>query len=178
MKSAVLTVSDRAARGERPDGAGPLLAERLRALGHEVTLPPPVSDDRDAIAERLRELAHGHTLVLTTGGTGLGPRDVTPEATLDVAERVAPGFVEEIRRRGAADFPGAILSRAVCVVRGRCLILNLPGSPKGAVESFSFVEGVLLHALRVIAGGVRDCKDDPASGRAATDVPETGKETA
>lgn len=167
MRAAILTVSDRAARGEREDATGPRLRARLEELGFEVTDSLPVADERAAIANRLIELAYDHALVLTTGGTGLAPRDVTPEATRDVVERLAPGFVEEIRRRGAASFPNAILSRAVCGTRGHCLILNLPGSPKGAVESLDFVAATLTHALRVLQGGVRDCKDDPASGRSS-----------
>lgn len=167
MKAAVLTVSDRSAAGERADATGPRLRARLEQLGFDVFCAPPVPDERDQIADRLRELAANHALVLTTGGTGLGPRDVTPEATRDVVERLAPGFVEEVRRRGAAQFPNAILSRAVCGTLGRCLILNLPGSPKGAVESLDFVAAMLQHGLNVLQGGLRDCKDDPASGRAA-----------
>jgi len=167
MRAAVLTVSDRAARGERSDATGPLLTARLEALGFEVSVVEPVADERDVIAARLRALAETHALVLTTGGTGLSPRDVTPEATRDVVERLAPGFVEEIRRRGAEHFPNAILSRAVCGTLGSSLILNLPGSPKGALESLDFVAAMLKHGLNVLQGGVRDCKDDPSSGRTA-----------
>jgi len=169
VKAAVLTVSDRAARGEREDASGPALAEDLRALGFEVTAAGAVPDERAAIADRLRVLAADHALVLTTGGTGLAPRDVTPEATRDVIERLAPGFVEEIRRRSAERFPNAILSRAVCGVLGRCLILNLPGSPRGARECLGFVAPVIAHGLKVLGGGLGDCKDDPDSGRTAYD---------
>jgi molybdenum cofactor synthesis domain-containing protein len=153
----VLTVSDRAARGEREDATGPALVERLRALGFETDLPAPVPDERAAISARLRELAADHVLVVTTGGTGLAPRDVTPEATRDVIEREAPGFPEEMRRRSAEAFPRAILSRAAAGTLGRCLILNLPGSPKGAVECLEFVSGALLHGLETLQGDVADC---------------------
>ncbi len=157
MRAAVLTVSDRSSRGEREDRTGPALQAELEGLGYEVTLAPPVADERSEISARLRELAADHTLVLTTGGTGLSPRDVTPEATKDVIDREAPGFAEEMRRRSAAIFPRAILSRATSGTLGRCLILNLPGSPKGAVECLQFVAPVLAHGLQVLEGDVGDC---------------------
>jgi len=159
--AAVLTVSDRASRGEREDATGPQLRAALEDLGLTVTLAPPVADERAEIATRLRELAATHALVLTTGGTGLSPRDVTPEATRDVIDREAPGFSEEMRRRSAALFPRAILSRGVSGTVGRCLVLNLPGSPKGAVECVEVVAPVVLHALKVLTGGLGDCNDDP-----------------
>ncbi len=162
MKAAVLTVSDRTARGEREDATGPELARTLREWGFDVDCPAPVLDDRAAIAACLRELAADHVLVVTTGGTGLGPRDVTPEATRDVIEREAPGFPEEMRRRSAERFPRAILSRAVAGTVGRCLVLNLPGSPSGALECLELVREPLIHGLKVLDGGLRDCKDDPA----------------
>lgn len=164
MKAAVLTVSDRSSRGERADATGPALRDALSALGFEVTLAPAVADERREIAARLKELAAEHDLVVTTGGTGLGPRDVTPEATRDVIDREAPGFAEEMRRRSVAATPRAILSRATAGTIGRALVLNLPGSPTGAVECLGFVAPVLAHAVKVLGGGVRDCKDDPPSG--------------
>lgn len=166
MKAAVLTVSDRSSRGERADATGPQLRDALAALGFEVTLAPPVADERAQISARLKELAATHDLVLTTGGTGLSPRDVTPEATRDVIDREAPGFAEEMRRRSVAATPRAILSRAVSGTIGRSLVINLPGSPSGAVECLGFVAPVLAHAVKVLSGGVRDCKDD-APGRSA-----------
>lgn len=159
--AAILTVSDRAARGEREDATGPRLRAALESLDLRVTVVPPVPDERHLIAARLRDLAAAHVLIVTTGGTGLSPRDVTPEATRDVIEREAPGFSEEMRRRSAALFPRAILSRGVCGTLGRCLIINLPGSPNGAVECIGFVAPVIAHALRVLTGGLGDCTDDP-----------------
>jgi molybdopterin adenylyltransferase len=160
MNAAVLTVSDRSARGERADATGPALAEALKALGFAATLAPAVADERAEIAARLRELAASHDVIVTTGGTGLSPRDVTPEATRDAIDREAPGFAEEMRRRSLASTPRAILSRGVAGTIGRCLVLNLPGSPAGAVECLGFVAPVLAHAVKVLGGGVRDCKDD------------------
>src|SRR5215831_12856942 len=107
MKAAVLTVSDRSSRGERADATGPALREALVAIGFSVTSAPPVADERALIAARLRELAASHDLVVTTGGTGLSPRDVTPEATRDVIDREAPGFAEEMRRRSVEKTPRA-----------------------------------------------------------------------
>lgn len=160
----MLTVSDRSAAGTRADASGPALRAALEAAGFVVTSSPAVADDRPSISARIRELARVHDLVLTTGGTGLGPRDVTPEATLEVADRLAPGFAEEMRRRSAEGFPRAILSRGVCAVVGSCLVLNLPGSPGGAVECLGYVMPVLPHAVKVLGGGLRDCKDDPHHG--------------
>jgi molybdenum cofactor synthesis domain-containing protein len=160
MKAAVLTVSDRSSRGERADASGPALRDALVAIGFSVTLAPPVADERPTIGARLRELAASHDLVVTTGGTGLSPRDVTPEATRDVIDREAPGFAEEMRRRSVEKTPRAILSRGVAGTIGRCLVLNLPGSPTGAVECLSFVAPTLAHAVKVLGGGVRDCKDE------------------
>lgn len=165
MRAAVLTVSDRSSRGERADATGPMLRAQLTALGFSVTVAEPVRDERPEIAARIRELAGSHDLVLTTGGTGLSPRDVTPEATRDVIEREAPGFSEEMRRRSAESFPRAILSRGVTGTVGRCLVVNLPGSPSGAVECLGFVAPVLAHAVKVLGGGVRDCKDDAPPAR-------------
>jgi len=162
LRAVVLTCSDRSARGEREDAAGPRLVELLASWGLCARLADPVTDDRAKIAGELRRLAQECELIVTTGGTGLGPRDVTPEATRDVIEREAPGFTEEIRRRGAATFPRAILSRAACGTVGSAMILNLPGSPNGAVESLTLVRAPLLHGLKVLSGGLRDCKDDPA----------------
>ena len=164
MKAAVLTVSDRSSRGERADASGPALRHALEELGFAVTLAPPVADERPLITARLRELAATHDVVVTTGGTGLSPRDVTPEATRDVIDREAPGFAEEMRRKSADNFPRAILSRGVCGTIGAALVVNLPGSPSGAVECLGYIGPVLVHAVKVLGGGVRDCKDDGPRG--------------
>ena len=161
FRAAVLTVSDRSSRGERDDATGPQLRAALEALGAVVTLADPVADERERIVAALRDLAANHDVVLTTGGTGLGPRDVTPEATHDAIDRAAPGFSEEMRRRSAERFPRAILSRGISGTIGRCLVLNLPGSPSGAVECLEFVAPVLPHAVKVLRGGLGDCADDP-----------------
>lgn len=157
MRAAVLTVSDRSSRGDRADAGGPAVAEALRALGFESGAARIVPDDRSRIAAALRELAADHALVVTTGGTGLGPRDVTPEATRDVVEREAPGFGEEMRRRSAERLPRAILSRATAGSLGRCLVVNLPGSPRGAVECLGHVADALVHAVAMLQGGEADC---------------------
>lgn len=157
MKAAVITVSDRSSRGERPDGGGPAVAEALRNLGFDIADTAIVPDDRARIADAIRRLAASHDLVVTTGGTGLAPRDVTPEATRDVIEREAPGFGEEMRRRGVQTFPRAILTRATAGTVGRCFVLNLPGSPKGAVECLGWVAEPLRHVIDLLRGGDADC---------------------
>lgn len=158
MRVAILTVSDRSARGEREDASGPALRRAVEALGHEVAAAEVVPDDRGAIAARLRELGSRADLVLTTGGTGLAPRDVTPEATRDAVVREVPGFPEEIRRRSAAKDPRGLLSRGTCgVLAGGALVLNLPGSPGGAVECLGFVAASLPHAAAVARGAHGDC---------------------
>jgi molybdopterin adenylyltransferase len=158
MRVAVLTISDTVARGERIDLSGPAVVQRCRELGWEVTSSLKCSDDPGQVRSHLRQLADSRRvdLILTTGGTGLGPRDNTPEATLDVAEKIIPGLAEEMRRKGAELTPTAILSRGVAVVRNVSLILNLPGSPKGAVESLDTLAQLLPHALHVLHGARHD----------------------
>lgn len=158
MRVAILTISDSVARGERVDLSGPALVQRCRELGWEVTATLRCSDDPGSVRSQLRELADSRRvdLLLTTGGTGLGPRDNTPEATLDVSERNIPGLAEEMRRRGVEKTPTALLSRGVVVSRRRTLILNLPGSPKGAVESLDAIAHLLPHALEVLHGARHD----------------------
>lgn len=147
----VVTTSDQAAAGLRADESGRLVAERLAALGWGVERRV-VADDEAAIVDLLREAAERYELVVTTGGTGLTPRDVTPQATLAVVDYVVPGLGELMRLEGFRRTPFAALSRALAGVRGRCLILNLPGSPKGAIESLEAVLPVLPHALETLAG--------------------------
>jgi molybdopterin adenylyltransferase len=158
LRVAVLTISDSVARDERIDLSGPAVIQRCRDLGWEVTSSLKCSDDPGQVRSHLRQLADSRRvdLILTTGGTGLGPRDNTPEATLDVAEKIIPGLAEEMRRKGAELTPNAILSRGVAVVRDLSLILNLPGSPKGAVESLDALAQLLPHALHVLHGARHD----------------------
>jgi molybdenum cofactor synthesis domain-containing protein len=158
MRVAVLTISDSVARDERIDLSGPAVIQRCRELGWEVTSSLKCSDDPGQVRSHLRQLADSRRvdLILTTGGTGLGPRDNTPEATLDVAEKVIPGLAEEMRRKGAEQTPTAVLSRGVAVVRNFSLILNLPGSPKGAVESLDTLAQLLPHAIHVLHGARHD----------------------
>jgi molybdopterin adenylyltransferase len=158
MRVAVLTISDSVARDERVDLSGPAVVQRCRELGWEVTSSLKCSDDPGQVRSHLRQLADSRRvdLILTTGGTGLGPRDNTPEATLDVAEKVIPGLAEEMRRKGAQLTPTAVLSRGVAVARHLALILNLPGSPKGAVESLDTLAQLLPHAIQVLHGARHD----------------------
>jgi molybdopterin adenylyltransferase len=150
-KAAVLTVSDSSAAGSRADLSGPEVAKVLEAI-FQVVKMEVVADERDAITATLRRLAGEADLVVTTGGTGLGPRDVTPDATRDVCNRMVEGIAERMRAEGAKKTPFAALSRGICGVLGRSLILNLPGSPKGAVESLSAVLEVLPHAIELLHG--------------------------
>ena len=158
MRVAVLTISDSVAKGEREDLSGPAVVAACRGLGWEVNSALLVSDDAASIREQLRELADSGRVdvLLTTGGTGIGPRDNTPEATQAVADRIVPGISEEMRRKGMELTPTAVLSRGMAAVRSKTLIVNLPGSPKGATESLDAVAHLLPHAVHVLRGARHD----------------------
>jgi molybdopterin adenylyltransferase len=151
VKAAVLTVSDGVAAGERDDASGDLVVELLGAEGYEVERRV-VPDDREAIADAIVELAEDAALVLTTGGTGLGPRDVTPEASAEVIHRPAPGIAEAIRADSIAKTPHGLLSRGIAGVRDRTLVVNLPGSPGGCRDGFAVLQPALRQALELLAG--------------------------
>ena len=149
---AVVTVSDSCARGERQDKSGPAVAELLQKLHFSVTAREVVPDDPIQIQNLLIRLAREVRFVVTTGGTGIAPRDVTPEATVAVCDRLLDGVSEQMRREGIKKTPLAALSRGVCGTRGKALILNLPGSPAGAVESLEAVVGLVPHAIALLSG--------------------------
>ena len=159
FRAAVLTVSDRGFRGERPDAAGPLVAEMLKAAGYDVVLSAIVQDEQPEIEAFLRRAADEGlaALVVTTGGTGFAPRDVTPEATLAVCERLTPGIPEAMRYASMRITPRAMLSRAQAGIRRKTLIINLPGSPKAAAENLEAVLPPLSHGLEMLTGGQADC---------------------
>ena len=154
IRAVVITVSDACSRGERKDASGELLVQLLTELGAEIVTTKILSDDPDPLADALRDFAARSdvNLIITTGGTGLAPRDNTPEATLAVIEREAPGLAEAMRIETLKQTPMAMLSRGVCGIRSGTLIINLPGSPKAVRESFAVIAPVLNHAIALLAG--------------------------
>jgi len=159
MRAAILTLSDKGARGERTDESGPALAAWLAEQGVRTVHSHIIPDDRETIVATLTQWADSNLadLILTTGGTGVSPRDVTPEATMQVADRLIPGMGELMRIKSLEKTPMASLSRAVAAIRGTTLIINLPGSPKGARENLEAVWQVVGHAVEKIQGDQRDC---------------------
>ena len=157
--AAVLTVSDRSPRGERPDAGGPLVVKILTDAGYAVAETVLVPDEQPEIEAALRRLADEgrYPLIVTTGGTGFAPRDVTPEATLAVCERLTPGIPEAMRYASLQVTPRAMLSRAQAGIRGGSLIVNLPGSPKAARENLEAVLPTLAHGLEMLSGRPADC---------------------
>lgn len=152
ITAAVLTVSDSSARGTRPDASGPALKAALEQKGFHVVAAEIVRDDQPDIEVAIMRLCDVAQLVVTTGGTGIAARDVTPEATRSVADRLVEGIAERMRAEGTKITPLAALSRGVCAVRGKSLVLNLPGSPTAAIESLAAVIDILPHALDLLAG--------------------------
>ncbi|MGI6097070.1 MAG: molybdopterin adenylyltransferase [Dethiobacteria bacterium] len=166
FKVAILTASDRSARGEREDLSGKVIEEIVKEMGGRVFEKIVVSDDLQELQSALIRLADevGVDLVLTTGGTGLAPRDLTPEATRAVIEKEVPGIAEAMRAAGLKKTPHAMLSRALCGVRGQTLIINLPGSPKAVKENLEAISAALPHALELLKGKVTDCAEGAGRG--------------
>ncbi len=154
---AVLTLSDKGSKGEREDLSGPAIGEMLKPVGAEVKYYEMLPDEKEVIKEKLVELSANVDLILTTGGTGLSPRDVTPEATIEVVDREIPGIAEAMRAEGMKKTARSMLSRAVAGVRGRTLIINLPGSPKAVKENLEAIIDVIPHAVEKIKGDTGEC---------------------
>jgi len=159
LRSGVLTISDRSSQGLREDASGPQLADMLRQHGIEVVWTAVVPDEENEIRRVLTQWADENSadLILTSGGTGLSPRDVTPESTMAVVQRLVPGMAEAMRSASMSKTPHAMISRAVAGVRGKTLIINLPGSPKGAIENLEAVLPALKHAIDKIHGDPSEC---------------------
>ena len=158
----VITVSDRSFRGERPDGSGPVVRQLLEEAGYQVGEVVIVPDEQSLIEEALIKAAgEDIALIVTTGGTGFAPRDVTPEATMAVCQRLTPGIPEAMRAASMAITPRGCLSRAAAGIRGRSLIVNLPGSPKAARENLEAVLDPIGHGLQMLRGGQADCAAQP-----------------
>ena len=159
FKVAILTISDRGSKGEREDSSGPLIQEMVKDLPAEVVLYEIIPDEKEKIVEALKKSADRlrADLILTTGGTGLSPRDVTPDATLEVIEKEVPGFSEAMRAESLKKTPHAMISRAITGIRGSSLIVNLPGSPKSVRENLGVILPALPHALSKLKGDPSEC---------------------
>ena len=159
IKVGIITASDKGSRGEREDRSGPLLQELVRSIGGEAVEYCILPDERDLLAAKMREWADvlRLDLILTTGGTGFSPRDVTPEATLDVAERLVPGIAEVMRAESLKVTPKAMLSRAIAALRRGTLIINMPGSPKAVQECWTAIAPALPHGIQILKGEAGEC---------------------
>ena len=154
---AVLTMSDKGSKGEREDLSGPLIKDMLKSIDAEVKHYDILPDEKELIKEKLIKYSKEVDLIITTGGTGLSPRDVTPEATLEVIDRQVPGIAEAMRSEGLKKTSRSMLSRAVAGVKGRSLIINLPGSPKAVKENLAVILDVIPHAIEKIKGDTKEC---------------------
>ncbi len=159
MKAAIITISDSGYQGKRKDESGPIICDMLKNYGYEIIETYILPDDRTSISEKLREIADKGdiNLILTTGGTGFSERDCTPEATADIMEKDAPGIAEAIRMHSMQITKRAMLSRAKSVIRGKTLIINLPGSPKAVRESLEYILPELQHGLEIMVGTASEC---------------------
>ncbi|RJQ24066.1 MAG: MogA/MoaB family molybdenum cofactor biosynthesis protein [Nitrospiraceae bacterium] len=169
IKVAILTLSDKGSKGERKDTSGPTIERMVKKIGAEVSSYEIIPDEKALIKKRLLSLCKKVDLILTTGGTGLSPRDVTPDATREVIEQEIPGIAEAMRYKGSKKTPFAMLSRAVAGTRGKTLIINLPGSPAAVKENLSVILACLPHAVEKIKGSTEDCAH---TGRHSSLCPE------
>lgn len=160
IKAAILTLSDKGSRGEREDQSGEVIRTMLAGINVSITAYEVIPDEQDLITKKLFEFAEKAELIITTGGTGVGPRDVTPEATLAVIEKELPGFAEAMRQEGLKHTPRAMGSRAIAGIYRQTLIINLPGSPRGVAENLAVVLPVIPHTIALIKGKVSDCAKD------------------
>jgi molybdenum cofactor synthesis domain-containing protein len=161
---AILTLSDKGSRGEREDLSGPAIREIMGRINARVEFSGIIPDEKELIKERLIDYSTKVDVIITTGGTGLSPRDVTPDATLEVIDREIPGIADAMRAGGLLKTNRAMLSRAVAGVRGNTLIINLPGSPKAIKEGLEIIMDVIPHAVEKIKGSTEDCAQDPSKG--------------
>ncbi|MGQ3684618.1 MAG: MogA/MoaB family molybdenum cofactor biosynthesis protein [Candidatus Loosdrechtia sp.] len=160
IRTAILTLSDKGSRGEREDKSGEIIRTMLKGIGAEITAYEVIPDEKELITKKLFEFAEKADFVITTGGTGVGPRDVTPEATRAVIEKELPGFAEAMRSEGLKHTPRAMGSRAVAGIYKQTLIINLPGSPKGVAENLAVVLPVIQHTIDLMKGNVSECAKD------------------